>query len=126
MATLPVTLINFPTIAQGNRGVLTFIEGDTHIPFDIKRVFYVYDVRDYFTVRGQHIHKECHQVIIAVADCVNIEVDGEKYFLDSPSKGLYIPPGVSVSISGFYRQTVLLVLCSHHFSEEDYVRVTES
>lgn len=122
MATLPVTLINFPNF-HDKRGYLSFCEGNTHIPFEIKRVFWIYG-SPYDAIRGGHAHKECEQVIIAVSGFVNIFVDWDIYLLADSSEGLYIPPGVSVTMRNFSDYCVLLVLCSHHFSEEDYVRTT--
>lgn len=124
MATLPTGILisNFTTVSQGERGNLTFVEGNTHIPFEIERVFWIYGVSDLGVVRGGHAHKECEQVIMAVSGDVFVEVDRLTYHLYNPSQGIYIPRETTVKMYGFSTDCVLLVLCSRHFSEDDYIQ----
>lgn len=118
----PVHHIEFPTV-KDERGELTFIEGDSHIPFEIKRVFYIYDV-PFFAERGGHAHKTCEQVLIAIRGRVRIWVDGVVVSLHDPNKGLYIPPGYQMTMKEFSANCILLVLASEHFDEEDYANET--
>lgn len=116
-------IISFPTIAQGERGCLTFAESDHHVPFKIERVFWIYDVGRWI-IRGGHSHKHCEQVMIAINGQVVIEMNGNSFLLSYPSLGLYVPINTPIKMREFSHDCVLMVLCSHHFSEEDYVRET--
>lgn len=120
-----ITFLHFPEIIDNERGHLTFIEGGgTHIPFEIKRVFYVYGVPDTKVVRGRHAHKTCEQILIALSGNVLIEAYQTRYSLCRPNIGLYIPAGVLIEMRDFSQDCVLLVLASEHFDEEDYVKYT--
>ena len=107
------------------RGNLTFIEGNNHIPFDIKRVFYLYDVPTE-EGRGAHAHRELHQVIICLSGSFDVVVnDGERQetiHLNRPWKGLHIPPMIWAAEVNFDPGSVCLVLASDLYHEEDYIR----
>jgi dTDP-4-dehydrorhamnose 3,5-epimerase-like enzyme len=117
-------IINFPKIAEA-RGNLSFIEGTNHIPFPIKRVYYLYDVPSGAT-RGGHAHKTLSQIIIALSGSFDVLLDDGKekklFFLNRPHYGLYIPPGVWREMENFSSNSVALVLASELYNEEDYIR----
>jgi dTDP-4-dehydrorhamnose 3,5-epimerase-like enzyme len=117
-------IINFPKIAEA-RGNLSFIEGNNHIPFPIKRVYYLYDVPSGAT-RGGHAHKTLSQIIIALSGSFDVVLDDgiEKklFFLNRPHYGLYVPPGIWREIENFSSNSVALALASDFFDEKDYVR----
>lgn len=106
------SIVTLPTFTD-ERGILTVMEKE---PFDIKRVFWLYDLKD---KRGGHAHKECHQLIVAVHGSIEVEIDGQEYWLFNPSIGLHVPPRHFVNISG---TGVALILCSDHYDEDDYIR----
>ena len=116
--------IEFPKICDP-RGNLSFVESARHIPFSIKRVFYIYDVPGGET-RGGHAHKECWCVLVAVSGSLEVRLtDGtnEKIVkLNRSNKGLIIPPGVWDTMHDFTTGTVVLALASHPYEEEDYIR----
>jgi len=117
-------LITFPRI-RDPRGNLTFVENSKHIPFDIKRVFYIYDVPGGES-RGEHANIETEQVLIAMSGSFDIVVDtGSRkkvYHLNRAYKGLYIPKMIWRGISNFSSGAVCLVLASTCYNQEDYIR----
>jgi len=102
-----------------DRGYLTHIEGARDIPFDIKRVFYIYKVPSGQT-RGGHAHLKCEQVIIVLTGCCDIDVGDKGYTINEPSVGIYVPARTKVTLSNFRPNTVVLVLASEHYEDEDY------
>ena len=119
IVSLPFSL-KFPT-AVDERGALTVIDGWKNIPFAVKRIFWIYGVPE-GARRGGHAHKLCQQVIIAVAGSARVTIRGQEYMVEDPAKGLYIGPGISIALDRFAPGTVLVVLCSHLFAEEDYIK----
>jgi len=117
-------IIEFP-IVNDARGNLTFIENSRHIPFDIKRVFYLYDVPG-GSIRAGHANKYIHQVIIAMSGSFDIELDDgyekKKFHLNRSYYGLYICPMIWRTIDNFSSGSVCLVLASDFYSEVDYYR----
>jgi len=119
------TIIEVPKIrdTQG-RGNLAVIEKDT-IPFSCKRVYYLYDVPS-DAYRGGHAHKELYQLLIPVSGSFEVILkDGtttKTVTLNKPDKGLIIVPGIWRELENFSSGAVCLVLASHEFSEEDYIR----
>ncbi len=107
------------------RGCLTCIEGDVHIPFAIGRVFWIYDVARGAT-RGGHAHKECHEFLVAVAGSLEVVLDdgtGQSTFtLDGRHRGLHIAPGIWATERNFSPDAVCLAITSHRYDEEDYIR----
>jgi len=107
------------------RGNLSFIESNTKINFNIKRIYYLYDVPA-GAERGGHAHKELHQFIIAVSGSFDIKLyDGKSsviYTLNKPYEGLYICPMIWREIYNFSSGSVCLVLASHIYDEQDYIR----
>ena len=117
-------LINLPKILD-KRGNLSFVESETQIPFKIKRVFYIYDV-PIGESRGAHSHIKCHQFLIALSGSFYVEIDDgknkNKIYLNKPNIGLHIPPGIWASEVNFSKGSVCLVLASHNYDENDYIR----
>ncbi|MCW4000977.1 MAG: FdtA/QdtA family cupin domain-containing protein [Candidatus Bathyarchaeota archaeon] len=117
-------IINFPKITD-YRGNLSIIEGNNQIPFDIKRVYYLYDVPS-GAVRGGHAHRELQQVIISLSGSFDVLLDDgcsrRRVFLNRPHYGLYIPPGVWREIDNFSANSVTLSLVSQAYNESDYIR----
>lgn len=107
------------------RGNLSFIEGGCHVPFAIKRVFYIYDVPGGET-RGGHAHYENSTVLIAVSGSFDLHLtDGTDELvipMNRSNRGVLIPPGLWDCMHNFTTGTVCLALCSHHYEEEDYIR----
>jgi hypothetical protein len=105
------------------RGNLTFIEGGDHVPFDIKRVYYLYDVPGGES-RGGHAHRRLEQFLIAASGSLDVLVDDgvhrERFFLNRSYYGLYIPRMVWRELDDFSSGSVCLVLASEHYDEDDY------
>lgn len=107
------------------RGNLTFIEANRHIPFDIKRVYYLYDVPG-GSERGGHAHKKLHQLIIAMSGSFDILLDDgfrkRKIHMNRSYYGLYVCPMIWREIDNFSSGAVCLVLASDYYHEDDYYR----
>ena len=114
--------VDFETMTDG-RGELTVIESE--LPFSIQRVYYLYGVPS-GQQRGAHAHKELEQIAIPVHGSLEMILDNgetsEKFVLDDPTKGLYIPKLVWRTLQNFSNDAVLLVLASLKYDEEDYFR----
>lgn len=107
------------------RGNLTFIEGDRHIPFDIRRVYYLYDVPG-GAERGGHAHKALHQLIIAMSGSFDVHLDDGRakktVHMNRSYYGLYVCPMIWRHIDNFSSGAVCMVLASHYYDESDYYR----
>lgn len=117
-------LIEFPRVVEP-RGNLTFIEGGRHIPFDIKRVYYLYDVPGGAT-RAGHAHKRLHQVLIAMSGSFDVTLDDgteeTRIPLNRSYYGLYVPPMLWRTIDNFSSGSVCVALASDYYEEADYYR----
>ncbi len=117
-------LLELPKITDP-RGNLTFVENQTHIPFDIKRVYYTYDVPG-GAKRGGHAHKELKQLIIAMSGSFDITLDDgyekQKFHLNRSYWGLYVCSMIWREIGNFSSGSVCVVLASEFFDEADYYR----
>ncbi len=117
-------LVTLPKIAD-ERGLLSFVEGKQHIPFEIKRIFYLYNVPKMKT-RGAHAHKTLHQFIISFGDGLDIKMDDghekQSLQLNKPWQGLYIPPMIWTSVENFCDNSICMVLASDSYDEADYYR----
>ena len=117
-------LIELPRV-NDVRGSLSFIESNTHIPFNIARIYYLYSVPD-TKVRGAHAHKQLQQLIIPISGSFDIQVDDgvskTKFHLNRPNQGLYICPMIWRDLSNFTADAVCLVLASEKYDESDYIR----
>ena len=117
-------IINLPKIAD-SRGNLTFVEGQRHIPFDIRRVYYLYDVPG-GSERGGHAHKGLHQLIIAMSGSFDVLLDDginkKKVHLNRSYFGLYVCPMIWRELDNFSSGSVCMVLASDYYDENDYYR----
>lgn len=117
-------IIELPKI-QDQRGNLTFVEGGNHIPFDIRRVFYLYDVPD-ASGRGAHAHKALEQFIIAMSGGFDVVLDDgiekKRFHLNRPFYGLYTAPRIWATLENFSTDSICLVLASQPYEEADYIR----
>lgn len=118
------SFIELPVI-ENEAGNITPMRNNEQIPFDIKRVFYLYDIpggKD----RGAHAHKECHQFLIAASGSFEVVLDDginkRTVVLNRPYFGLHIPPGIWAAEQGFSSGSICLVLASHKYDEADYIR----
>lgn len=106
-------------------GNLTPVYGNINVPFDVKRVFYSYDIPG-GQERGAHAHKECHQLLVAASGSFEVVLDDgvnkRTILLNRPFYGLHIPSGIWASEQGFSSGSICLVLASHVYDEEDYIR----
>lgn len=119
-----VRLIDLPRI-HDPRGDLTFIEGGRHVPFDIARVYYLYNV-PVDADRGGHAHRQLQQVLFALSGSFRITVDDgferREYWLRDPRIGLLISRMVWREMDSFSQGAVVMVLASHPYDEADYFR----
>jgi len=117
-------LIELPKISDP-RGNLSFIESGQHIPFDIKRVYYLYDVPG-GSDRGSHAHKNLHQFIVAMSGSFDVVLDDGKdkkrYHLNRSYQGLYVCPMMWRYLDHFSSGAVCMVLASSHYDAADYIR----
>lgn len=131
MKTAPIQSVELFTLPRihNNSGTLTAIEGLTHIPFAIERVFYLYNVPD-GAKRGGHAHHTLHQLIIAAAGSFDVIVDNGRarstFSLNRSYLGLYIPPLHWQDLVNFSTGAVCLVLTSAPYDESDYIRNHET
>lgn len=107
------------------RGDLTFVEGGNHVPFQIARVYYLYNV-PVDSERGGHAHRELEQVVFALSGSFRMKIDDGinkyEYWLRDPRKGLYISKMIWREMDAFSQGAVCMVLASHHYDEADYFR----
>ena len=106
-------------------GNLTFMYENVHVPFPINRVFYSYDIPG-GEDRGAHAHKQCHQFLIAASGSFEVVLDDginkRTVLLNRPFWGLHVPPGIWASEQGFSSGSICLVLASHGYEADDYIR----
>ena len=119
-----VRMFDLPQI-RDPRGDLTFLEGGNHIPFDIARVYYLYNV-PVDAERGGHAHRELEQIVFALSGSFRMKIDDgqtkSEYWLRDPRKGLYISQLVWREMDSFSQGAVCMVLASHPYHEADYFR----
>lgn len=117
-------ILDLPKISDP-RGNLTFIEGGVHIPFDIQRVYYIYDVPG-GSERGGHAHKALHQFVVAMSGSFDVVLDdGEaktRIHLNRSYVGLYISPMIWRELDNFSSGSVCMVTASSRYDEADYYR----
>jgi hypothetical protein len=106
-------------------GNITVIEGNRDIPFGVERIYYLYDVPG-GAERGGHAHKDLQQLIVAASGCFDVVLDDGKnrkvVELNRPYYGLNIVPGIWREIINFSSGAICLVLASHKYDKEDYIR----
>jgi len=117
-------IINLPRVSD-SRGNLTFIEENRHIPFEIKRVYYLYDIPGGES-RGGHAHKQLQQFIIAASGSFDVILDDgferKAFYLNRSYYGLYVPSMIWRELNNFSSGSVCLVLASDFYCESDYIR----
>lgn len=117
-------LVQLPKITD-HRGNLTFIESGRHLPFEFKRIFFIYDVPTSVD-RGAHAHKELHQFIICLSGSFDVTLDDGAHKktirMNRPWLGLHIPPLIWAAEVDFDPGSVYLVLVSDYYDPEDYIR----
>jgi hypothetical protein len=121
-------LIQFPSFGNDGTGILTVGEYAAHVPFEIKRLFWTYNVPPQYE-RGDHAHFKTEQILISLQDKIRVAVelpDGSKedFVLTGPATGVYIPPHAWHTMY-FHDNAILLVLASTVYSEDDYIRTYE-
>lgn len=124
MALSDCQIVNLPKIAEP-RGNLTFIEAGRHVPFEIRRVYYLYDVPG-GSERGGHAHKELRQLIVAMSGSFDVILDDgrqkQRFHLNRSYYGLYVCQMVWRELDNFSSGSVCLVLASNSYDESDYYR----
>lgn len=119
-----VSVVDLPLV-HDPRGDLTFVEGGVHLPFDIARVYYLYNV-PVDAERGGHAHKELQQVVFALSGSFRMKIDDGKtkseFWLRDPRKGLYINRMIWREMDSFSQGAVCMVLASRRYDESDYLR----
>lgn len=117
-------IIDLPKIVDP-RGNLTVAEGLKDVPFEVKRVYWTYDVPSGES-RGGHAHRRCEEFIVAVSGSFDVTLnDGRErrtFHLNHPYQGLYVGTGIWRTLDDFSSGAVCLVLASERFEEEDYIR----
>ena len=117
-------VIELPKISDP-RGNLTFIEGPGHVPFAIKRVYYLYDVPG-GSDRGAHAHRNLHQFIVAVSGSFDVLLDDgsrkQRFHMNRSHYGLYVCPMMWRYLDNFSSGAVCMVLASEHYDAADYIR----
>src|SRR5436190_21751456 len=119
-------IIEIPQIKD--EGYLCFMEGRNHIPFSIKRIYYIFDVIKN-AVRGKHTHKKTKQVLFCIRGSITIILDNgkekEAITLNKPNQGIYLDAMMWHEMVAFKAGTVLLVLASETYDPNDYIRSYE-
>lgn len=107
------------------KGNLSVVENGVTLPFDVKRVYYLYDIPGGES-RGSHAHKELEQLIVAASGSFKVTLDDGKvkrtFFLNRPYQGLYVKPGMWRDLEDFSSGAVCMVLASEVYQAEDYIR----
>lgn len=118
------SVIYLPRI-HNRAGNITPIHNNREIPFEVRRIFYLYDIPGGES-RGAHAHRRCHQFLVAVSGCFEVLLDDghtqRQVMLNRPYMGLHIPPGMWASEINFSSGSVCLVLASELYDEHDYIR----
>lgn len=118
------SIIELPKI-RNRAGNITPLHNSEEIPFDVRRVFYLYDVPGGES-RGAHAHRECHQLLVAASGGFEVLLDDGRtrrlVQLNRPYIALHIPPGIWASEINFSSGAICLVLASHTYNPEDYIR----
>lgn len=122
--TYDCSIFELPKI-KNRAGNITPVHNGIEVPFDVKRVFYLYDIPGGES-RGAHAHLACHQFLIAASGSFEVLLDDGKtrrvVQLNRPYVGLHIPPGIWASEVNFSSGSICLVLASHTYNEADYIR----
>lgn len=118
------TIIELPKV-HFKAGNMSIADGINEVPFKVDRVFWIYDIPAGES-RGAHAHRECHQFIIAASGSFEVEADDgterKVFYLNRPFYGLHIPPGIWAHELNFSAGAICLVLTSHPFDDNDYIK----
>lgn len=118
-------IVQIKTVDAGELGKLSFFEGTRDIPFEVRRIYYIYDAPK-GTQRGGHAHRNLHQILFCPYGRIEIVLDDahsrESVMLDAPSKGLLIGPGLWREMIWHTDHAVLCVAASEYYDEHDYIR----
>lgn len=121
-------LLNFK-VHGDNTGNLVALEKDVNLPFEIKRVYYIWGTAEK-VVRGKHAHRKLEQVIVCISGSCDFVLDNGQervtVHLNSPSQGLYIKHNIWREFTNFSPDCVVMVLASEHYDEADYIRNYET
>ena len=122
---MQITKYKFHKLEDGSAGVLVFLEACKDVPFDVKRVYYIFGVGENIR-RGNHAHKRLRQILICVHGSCKVLIDDGcdrmDICLDDPSEGLYVGELIWREMYDFSPDAVLLVLASEYYDEQDYIR----
>ena len=118
-------MIHLPSIDTGKGFISVIDNGRDHIPFPVKRVFYLYDIPGGES-RGAHAHRHCHQFIVAACGAFEVLLDDGRVQrltqLNRSHIGLHVPPGIWISEVNFSSGSICLTLTSHDYDEDEYIR----
>ncbi|HDK25814.1 MAG TPA: WxcM-like domain-containing protein [Candidatus Atribacteria bacterium] len=121
-----IKYIKLPIVDNLLKGKLSFMESNTHIPFNIKRIFYIYDIKDLTVIRGGHAHKTLQQVIFCLNGSFTLELDNgnekEEIYLNKPNEGVIIEAKIWLTMKKFSKRTIIMVIASDYYDEIDYIR----
>ncbi len=119
------TMVELDKHHSDREGNLTVVENGTTLPFDVKRVYYLYDIPGGES-RGAHAHKELSQLIVAASGSFRVTLDDcnvkRSFILNRPYQGLYVKPGIWRDLEDFSSGAVCMVLASDIYKEDDYIR----
>jgi len=121
---MDIKVFNINVIGD-ERGKLVSLESNKNIPFELKRIYYIYDTESNF-IRGKHSHKNLEQIVIAIDGSCQFYLDNgktsTKVWLNRPDQGLYIGRNIWREMRNFSYGCKLLVLASNYYDENDYIR----
>lgn len=119
------SIVEFDKHHEDRRGMLTVVENGVTLPFDVKRVYYLYDIPG-GEGRGAHAHRELEQLIVAASGSFTVTLDDgtckRSFMLNRPYQGLYVKPGLWRDLEDFSSGAVVMVLASEVYKEKDYIR----
>ena len=123
---MEIKYINLPIIDSGEKGKLSFMETGKDVPFEIKRIYYIYDIEDLNIKRGYHTHKTLKQVIFCLNGSFVLELDNgfekREILLNKPNKGILIDFNIWRNMKNFSKNVVIMVVASDYYDENDYIR----
>jgi len=111
---------------SGEKGKLSFMESGKDVPFEVKRIYYIYDIEDLNIKRGYHAHKTLKQVIFCLNGSFVLELDNgfekREILLNKPNKGILIDFNIWRNMKNFSKNVVIMVVASDYYDENDYIR----
>jgi len=123
---LEIKCINLPIMDSGEKGKLSFMESGKDVPFEVKRIYYIYDIEDLNIKRGYHAHKTLKQVIFCLNGSFVLELDNgfekREILLNKPNKGILIDFNIWRNMKNFSKNVVIMVVASDYYDENDYIR----